>query len=74
MDTIEMKKWWESKTIWFADVLVYLGFMLEVSVSYEQDIRTALQPYLGNLTGIIIIAIGVTVRILRYQTNKGIEK
>lgn len=69
----EFKKWWQSKTLWFADALTYIGTGLEVVIQYEPDVRAILMPYLGAFTGLILIAIGITFRILRFKTTKGIQ-
>lgn len=69
----DFKKWWQSKTLWVADMLTYVGTGLEVMIQYEPDVRAILMPYLGTWTGAILILIGITFRILRLKTNKGIQ-
>lgn len=69
----DFKKWWQSKTLWFADALTYIGMGLEVAIQYEPDVRAMLMPYLGAFTGLILIGIGITFRILRYKTTKVIK-
>lgn len=62
-----MKRARSSKTMWFALLLVVLGALMD-NLSYLQNIID--QRYYG----IIVVAIGVIVAILRFITTDAIGK
>ena len=62
-----MKRARKSKTMWFALILVILGALMD-NLSYLQNI---IDP---QYYGIIMIAIGIIVAILRFITTDAIGK
>jgi hypothetical protein len=62
-----MKKWWQSKTLWF-NVLVAIGTAIEASLSM-------IQGYFDPRVFLAIIGLvsGVNV-VLRFLTTTGVEK
>lgn len=62
-----MKRARKSKTMWFALALVILGALMD-NLSYVEHLISP-QYY-----GIIVIAIGVAVAILRYVTTDAIGR
>ena len=63
---MRMRKAAKSKTMWFSFALVILGVVYD-NFSYVQNI---IDP---RLYGIILIAIGVVVAILRFITTMPLE-
>lgn len=57
-----MKKMMKSKTMWFSFALVILGVVYD-NFSYVQNI---IDP---NIYGVLLIAIGIVVAILRFITT-----
>ena len=62
-----MKRARKSKTMWFALLLVILGALMD-NLSYIQNL---IDP---QYYGVLVIAIGVTVAILRYITTDAIGR
>ena len=69
----QFKLWWKSKTLWVNGNLVIIGAIIEVIMSYSDDIRLILTPYLGVYTGLILMVIGIVGTILRLMTTKAIK-
>ena len=63
----KMRKATKSKTMWFSFLLVILGVVYD-NFSYVQNI---IDP---RLYGIILIAIGVAVAILRFVTTMPLDE
>lgn len=62
-----MKRAAKSKTIWFALLLVVFGALMD-NLQYLQSVID--QRYYG----VIMIAVGIIVAILRFVTTEGVNK
>jgi hypothetical protein len=61
----DVKRWWNSRTIWLGNLLVVFGLVLE----YVNANSAMLTPYFGKWGGAASVAIGVLTIILRRATT-----
>ena len=65
-----VKRWWQSKTLWFSKGLVAVGMWLEWLHLSQPVVRDAL----GDYGAPAIIAVGLATFVLRVTTKQGVGK
>lgn len=66
----DVKRWWQSKTVWAGTLLVMLGALVE----YLANNSDQWQGYFGEWGGVAAMVIGALNVLLRLRTTKGIGK
>jgi hypothetical protein len=66
----DAKRWWASKSIWFGNLLIAVGAVVE----YLNASGGMLLPYLGHWGGAVMLGIGVLNVLLRLATTKPVAR